>query len=46
MPFTPQLFIFEVDVNVHISNYPDYRFEIKPYSSIGGEIVYEGDCTN
>ena len=38
MPFTPQLFILQSDVNVDISNYPDYRFEIKPYSSIGGEI--------
>ena len=46
VPFTPQLFLFEVDVNVDISNYPDYRFEIKPYSSIGGEIITEGDCSN
>ena len=57
VPFTPQLWIFEINNYISlslgynledfkISNYPDYRFEIKPYSSIGGEIITEGDCSN
>jgi len=55
VPFTPKLIVFEIDndfpsnfnlADFNVSNYPDYRLEVTPYSTIGGEIVKEGDCTN